>query len=283
MSLFPLTQYDFPNVSNYDSDLREVLQYWRELESAYNTLLEALNELHNEFDSECAEFEQIKADFAALSSRVDNLFSTMDAEIAAKVHVEVDSALSVIRAEIANLHSVDERILTMINSLDEQTRRWVISEIAAALMPITKEINDINALIAKLQFDLPDMLNPAKGIETPLFNVIWDMWDALRYGGLTCGEYDARGLTCGEYDALGLTCLEYDVHARKHLYPPEVCRNPFTGALDNICKVFADFAAFLSSGLTCGEYDALEMTCGEYDAKELTCYDYDWNGSNLLP
>ena len=283
MALFPSTQFDFPNVSNYDSDLREVLQYWRELKSIYTTLLNAFNELSAEFDSEHAEFEQIKTDFEALSNKVDNLFSTMDAEIAAKVHVEVDSALSVIRAEIANLHAIDEQIISMINSLDESTRVWVIAEIASALMPINKEINEINELIAKLQFELPDILNPAKGFETPLFNVIWDMWDALRYGCVTCGEYHARGLTCGEYDALNMTCLEYDVHSKDYLYPPEVCRNPFTGAIDKICKVISDFASFLSSGLTCGGYDALEMTCGEYDAKELTCYEYDWNGSNLLP
>ena len=67
MAHFPLTNYDFPNVSNYDGDLRELLAYVKQLSDAYNGIGELVEKIEKEFDRQivvCSYLEELKLIFS---------------------------------------------------------------------------------------------------------------------------------------------------------------------------------------------------------------------------
>lgn len=282
MALFPQTQYDFPNVSNYDSDLREVLHYWEQLHAMYAGILENVSTLTGRQDNVEAEFAQVQTEFAALSAKVDGLFDEMYAAINAGVNEKVDTALAGIRQEIANLHAMDSRIIRMIEGMDEQTKLYITAKIIEAVRPIEKELAKIQVEIDNLQFELPDIMNPAKGYRTPLYNVIINMWDALRYAGATCRDWCIASKTAGELDGMSKTALEWDLYGKHYLIKRNVYRNPMTGLLNNPGTIFQALAEFHRNALTAAEYAALDLTAAEYAAYELTAYEYDFNGKELL-
>lgn len=282
MALFPQTQYDFPNVSNYDSDLREVLHYWEQLHAMYAEILADVSTLTGRQDSLEADFAGIENDFAALSRKVDGLFYDMYAAINAGVNEKVDAALAGIRQEIRNLHEMDARIIGMIESFDDQTKLYITAKILEATRPIEKELEAIQQEISDLQFELPDITNPARGYRTPLYNVIIDMWDALRYAGATCRDWCIADKTAGELNAMNKTAIEWDVYGKHYLRPRGFYRNPMTGAMERPGAIFQALAAFHRNALTAAEYAALDLTAAEYAAYSITAYQYDFNGKELL-
>lgn len=288
MALFPIEMFDFPNVSAYDSDLRELLYLWRQLRDQYYILTNGLNDLDSRFkaidtrfDETLTAFGKLGKEVEALANKVDGLFDEVERAVDEQVTAQVNAKTRELWSAIDALRAKDSELVTLIQNTDENTRRWVLGVLIEALRPVNASIAELADKIAKLQFDLPDMLNPARGYETPLFNVIWDMWDALRVHALSCGEYDSMNMTCGEYDAKGFTCLEYDTRS-KELLTLNLCRNPINGLMEKTCKVIDDLAALLRNGLTCGEYDDKHLTCGQYDDLGITCHDYDWNGKELI-
>ncbi len=282
MALFPWTQYDFPNVSNYDSDLREVLHYWEQLRDMYAEILADIATLAGRQDSVEAEFAQVQTEFAALSRKVDGLFDDMYAAINEGVNEKVGTALAGIRQEIANLHAMDARIIGMIENFDDNTKLYVTAKILEATRPIEKELEAIRKEISELQFELPDIMNPAKGYRTPLYDVIINMWDALRYAGATCRDWRIASKTAGELDGMNKTALEWDLYGKHYLIKRNVYRNPMSGLLSNPGTIFQALAEFHRNALTAAEYAALDLTAAEYAAYELTAYEYDFNGKELL-
>ena len=282
MALFPQTQYDFPNVSNYDSDLREVLHYWEQLHAMYAEILADVSTLTGRQDSLEADFAEIEKDFGLLSRKVDELFDDMYAAINEGINEKVDTALAGIRQEIRNLHEMDARIIGMIESFDDQTKLYVTAKILEATRPIEKELEAIQQEIRELQFELPDITNPARGYRTPLYNVIIDMWDALRYAGATCRDWCIASKTATELDNMNKTALEWDLYGKRYLIKKNVYRNPMSGLLNNPGTIFQALAEFHRNALTATEYAALDLTAAEYAAHDLTAYEYDFNGKELL-
>lgn len=282
MALFPQTQYDFPNVSNYDSDLREVLHYWEQLHAMYSEILDDVAGVIGRVDTVEAEFAEVQNEFAALSAKVDGLFDEMYAAINERVDERIAASLAAIRQEIANLHAMDSRIIRMIEGMDEQTKLYVMAEILKAVRPIEKELAKIQVEIDNLQFELPDIMNPAKGYRTPLYNVIINMWDALRYAGATCRDWCIADKTAGELNAMNKTALEWDVYGKHYLRPRGFYRNPMTGTMERPGAIFQALAAFHRNALTAAEYAALDLTAAEYAAYSITAYQYDFNGKELL-
>lgn len=131
--------------------------------------------------------------------------------------------------------------------------------------------------------------NPTTGYVEPLQKIVDDLWRLLRYGGITCFEYDLANLTCAEYDNLNISCQNYDLFAKWIIFRPKsfhrkfLMNSPYTGE-----KTFYKFLIYKLfeyhrvNGMTCGEYDDLNLTTKQYDSFKITAYQYDWDGKNIL-
>ena len=54
------------------------------------------------------------------------------------------------------------------------------------------------------------------------------------------------------------------------------CYNPTSGSYDNICKILNDiYDASRMCGITCNQFDSLELTCDTFEAYEFSAHEFD--------
>lgn len=270
MALFPITQFDLPNVSNYDSDLRELLHYYEQLVGAYTGIVSS--------------YEELTESFEALQRSVNDFMRSVDQ----LVQDYVDEATAPMWEELAGinntldrLHQMDLQLIDLMDQKDAgiyQRLFTLISQNVGDLLLIT---SDLQRQIDDLEFTLPDVFNPAAGEETSISQALLDMWDALRSSAYTALSWDTYGATASELDGLDQTALWWDTEGGTFIDPPGICRNPLTGIFEPICKILQDLAAVATGdlGLTATDYDAADLSASSYEDLNLSAYQYDYMGS----
>lgn len=278
MALFPPTQYDFPNVSNYDGDLRELIKYVRVLSQEYESIEDLAKKLSDEYDDLIIKFNE-------LNEEVQN-FRT---EIADAVKAGIDAAMIDYDAKLATINGRIDATNEALNALSETvtnfydlSKGYTDTQIVSLSELAFAAINNLQEQIDNLQWELPEVYNIVKGYKTDLVTLIYDVYDANRVNALTAAEFDALGLTAAEFDALGLTAFEFDTEAKARLIGNK-CRNPFTGELDTVCNILADIAQHTTTeAITAAEFDAAELTADAFNALNLTAYMFDFYAKQFI-
>lgn len=284
MAFFPLTQFDFPNATFYDSNLREILYKLKELISNYNEVVSAFNAIQEQFDAFKVEMEllpeTIRAEVEAqLAEITPGLYEHIDDEIAG-IKVIVDS--------------LSEQIIAIGDNvklrLDNMEIAWRAGDTAldSKFVQITEKqrreylnlIQQINADLENLQWDLPKIYNIAKGTHDNITKVLYDVYDAVRVHAICAGLYDSLSLSAAEYDNNELTTIQFDVES-KHYLADKMLINVVTGERDTLQNILFDIMAYATGdlGITAGNYDYLELEAEIYDSFGLAAYDYDYFAS----
>lgn len=280
------TNYEFPNVSNYDSDLRELLKLFKEL--------------YDNYDSIYTQFNEIVAQFAEFQRIIDALPNTIDT----KVRESVEAQMAIIQAEIdAQFASMTARIDALqaltygFNDLVNETREYnenytdnAVAVLNADVLnyraQIYTRIAQIEAEIEALQWELPDIYNIAKGENTSIVECIYDCYDAVRVHALTALECDSANLTASAYDALEINAIDFDTIGNWKIYgkPCEYVINPYTAQRDTLQNVLWEIARadIQPVPITASEYDTLELTADNYDTREITAYNFDFFAKQIL-
>lgn len=134
------------------------------------------------------------------------------------------------------------------------------------------------------QFNV-ECINPTNGKLEPLCKVINDIYEFLRYDGITAIEFDTRGITAQEFDNLDMTAKDFDLYSKK-IIGLNLCecnvRNPFTGMLSPLQDVIDLLFVNTQNGIDANAFDALTITCQSFDDKSLSAYQFDSDSKNLL-
>lgn len=273
MALFPITQFDVPNVSNYDSDLRELLHYYEQLVGAYSQIVSGVEELESSFE--------------ALQSSVDNFMRSVDQLVQEYVNeatAPMWDELASVSDTLDRLHQMDLQLIQLMDQKDARIYQELFELISRNIGDVLVITSDLQQQIDDLEFTLPDVFNPAAGYETSIAQALMDLWDALRSGAYTAESWDINGATAAELDALEHTALWWDTEGGTFIDPPGICRNPLTGIYEPICKILQDLAAVATGdlGLTATEYDAADLTANVYEDLNLSAYQYDFMGSMYI-
>ena len=278
MAYFPHTKYDFPNVSNYDGDLRELIQYVRNLSEEYSRIVELADKME-------IQYNELTAQFEALNAKVDDFEKDIDAAVKAGIAdamIEYDAKIELIKAEIAATNEALAALSATVTNFYELSTTYTDSKIVALSELAFAAINDLQEQIDNLQWELPEVYNIVKGVKTDLVRLIYDVYDACRDNAITAYDFDVYGLTAGEFDALQFTALEFDTQAKAKLLMGK-CRNPFTGELDTVCNIIADLAQHTTDqNITAAEFDAAELTADEFNALNLTAYEFDFYAKHYI-
>lgn len=241
-----------------------------------------------------AEVDPLYSEFEQLRQQVDNLLSVMQAEVQRAVSEYVPEAMAPYIAQINGLIAEITALRDQMAGWDEQLqilRREYsmaddnlkidyISRISDLRFDMLSEILRLDNRIDHLQDELPDIYNLVKGYTTNIAYVIYDVYDACRYGAYTALQYALAGLTAQELDDLDREALDLDVNGYTILYPIDrKCLNPLTGVRDNICDILADLALFASTRtwtalIWDGTWDQDATTI---DALDLTAFDFDYS------
>lgn len=278
MGYFPPTNYDFPNVTNYDGDLRELLLYVKQLRDNYKEIGDLAELLERQYAETIAEVERLRKEVEDFRKDIDDAVKAgIDAAM-----VEYDAKIVTINQRIDDANARVDALSTLIADFANIAKNYTdteISEISALFFAIT---NDLQAQIDALQWELPEVYNIVKGVKTDLVTLVYDVYDACRDNALTAYDFDVMGLTATELDNLNFTAIEWDTQAKAKLLSGK-CRNPFTGEMDTVCNIIQQLAlATTDQAITAAEYDAAELTAEEFNALNLTAYLYDFYAKQFI-
>ena len=274
---FP-TKYDFPNVGNYDGDLRELLAYVKKLSDDYTSIDDLVAKIE-------AEFEQTMKEVADLKAEVEDFRAQIDEAVKAGIDaamIEYDAKIVLINGRIDATNERMTSLETLVNDFAEIAKNYTDNKVTALSELFFAITSDLQAQIDALQWELPEVYNIVKGVKTDLVTCLYDVYDATRDHALTALEYDTRGLTASEWDNLGYTALEYDTQAKEHLIYDKY-RNPFTGEFDDLQTIIDALAqATTTEAITATDYDAAELTAEEFNALNLTAHMYDYHAAEYI-
>lgn len=290
-------RYDFPHTHFYESDLRELIAFYNELQDKYNGLvadIQALKEWKTQHEGEYEEllrrvqiiegeissFEaEVESKFEELSRALDRRFNQLSSEIRqelADTITEINRQFNALRREIEN------EIAQM-----KQDINALAFELAQAIADFREEMAEyLDARFEQFIQSLPDyehliVHNPVRGYDTTVQVALDDLYAAFNVFALTAAQFDELGLTCQEFDNKGLTAHEFDSMGYKLLEYPDpdyYMRDPFTGEMSPVKDVVMKLFALHAGTMTVNEFEALDLTCAEFDAKETTAFNYDFFG-----
>lgn len=224
-----------------------------------NELNIGMEELNNKFNLLSVE---LQGEITALSTRIENEMRSLTIELQDMINTQ----LRLIREEV------------QLNN--EELREWVEIRLQEFLDEIPAKQHVL-------------VIDPVTGELILLQDCIYNLFEYMRYGGITAQEYDNLGLTASEYDTWvvnsiprGLTAYEYDFYARKYFGVDKLSKiyHPENGKLveQNIVIYFNNDLLKTSGSLNAQEYDALNVDACDYDALALTAHEYDWESNRKL-
>lgn len=218
----------------------------------------------------------LSREIAAMDQRVTNRISENQEWVSDRLALNEKHMDALRESVIKAIDEVNEYVAQQLSEINQ----LIVSGDTAQRAYTNQKFEEVIQMIPRITSVI--VRSPVDHKLYPISEVLTQMWDILRYGAMTCGEYDSLCITCGEYDDKGLTCAMYDLYALKYLWPffkDRFAYHPATGSRDNVQFVeyfLANFARV--NGLTAAEYDALNLQAGDYDRKQLTAYAYDWDG-----
>lgn len=243
----------------FNKKLNEIIDVVNEfsLDVIQNMINDAIQNLQNYVDNENEK----------LYNYIDNNIETVKSYTDTKVTDSQNYLLSLINQKVNYL-------ITYINNNDEILR----SEMNLKFQELEEKINNIS-------FDDIKIIDPTTGILNNIQNVIDNIYESLRYYGLTANDYDSLSLTATEYDSMNITALDYDLYGLQIFKKnsDDYMYNPFTGSYEKLSSVI-NYLANLhkESPITASEYDALELSADNFDEKQLSAYEFDFKALSLL-
>lgn len=279
--------------------LNETIGNVNVLSDYYNSLDGLLEQITSELNSlkdEVVNFEQqINSQFRDLENDINTKFANQQAETNAKF----EQLKTQLETEITNFETWARDYIKEAVDAQQEYLNLQIAEIHKEIEENNNQLkNYLDAKLEEFQEMIPEwqnvnVVNPFTGELDSLQNVIDQIYETMRFEGLTAYEYDSLRLTAAEYDKYmvnnikkGLTAFQYDFYGRRYLWkdPNLYMLYPYGGE-----KVFykqvVDFNTGLlreSGSFSAEQYDSQQFTAEYYDNKQVTANQYDWKGNRLL-
>lgn len=250
MAFNPITQFDFPNSSNYDSDLREILSLVKQLKCEYDNMYNGLLELDDRFKN------YITPEFEKFKIRMDGL----SAEIERTVNAAVDARMRIVDAEVAQEISEIKHVLELAQ---KDFERFNV-ELKRNFDTLESRQNiEFRQLSQKLTSDFEEL---SKSIESKF------AWLEKRLDTKITlqGQID-RAYTRDEVNKLYRRIKDMFDAIPQGIAP---IFNPTTGTVtDAQTAVFDVWDADRYGGATCWEMTVYAPTCEEWESNNLSCYE----------
>lgn len=281
--LFPLLACDVPTVYSNKQSYYECLCY---IGYKLNEAIEAINTFTDDYKSYTdKKVLELKEYVNNLNKDLKTYVDSIDERINDRIDIEVSE--------------LDDKIKDLEKSVSRQ-----ISEIINLVYKLNDEMKDyvdvlIEQVYAFIKTYIPShiiVMNPTKGYETSLDEALADMWDDLRYYGLTCNEFDSLHLTCNVFENYYLSAHDFDLYGKKRLVKDSELYmfNPNTGEY----QFYQDVIYYLidryhrATGASATQHDSASklsyntttyaFNVSNFDKSNYTCINIDTYGANYF-
>jgi len=260
--------FEFPNASVYDSDLREVLRIIKKLTDSYNDIVETVNEVETLS-------EETKAQVLALKVELENALGTIDDKIAKLLKEaisEYQGEIDAINIKIDMLNTKYDGLKDYVDNVDNENRIWTLLSITSITAKLQTQINELYDLVKENY----TVYNPLRALWQNANKAVNDLYEAERYGGLTNAELSHYDMTneqfaqrnlCNYDIAINLRWILEDYGVRRTVHPAYGTRTIPYNADSFIWTEFLGTMSneqFINLDLTNEEFAALNLTNQEY-------------------
>lgn len=191
-----------------------------------------------------------------------------------------------VKNQFDSVYDKINEVIVSINNNIETIYRYI-----ANLNTITKNYIDVQISELKKLIDdtiLGDIIifNPTKGVKDNLNNVINDIYNALRYFGISCYQFDSKHLSCDEFDKLLMTALEFDTNSLEIIgnYYPHLIFNPVNGRYERLQDVlYMWFQEYRVDAIDCTGFDEKQLTVENVQQLDITALEFDEHARDKLP
>lgn len=217
--------------------------------------------------------------------RINNFYEDIEDLIDSKIQIlknYVDSQNKkqddFINSEIIRLESeISKAITTIYKYVDNRDRNLKLY--------IDNEIADLKYWVEHHFLDNFWIFDPTVGYDNPIETVLNNIYDALRYCGISAAEFDQSEITCQVFDQRGLSAHVFDAQARcifGKIYHKYIF-NPINGAYDTVQRVLYSFFQYhRTMATTAVHYDGVKITVDGFENIEITAYEFDDNANDYL-
>lgn len=291
------TGFDFPHTHFYESDLRELIAFYKELQNKYDGLVADIKALNDWKTQHEGEYEALLERVQTVEGEIDNFereVETKFEELSRTLDQRFEQLSSDIRQELADtIAEINRQFNALKREIENEIAQMKLDisalayELAEAIASFRGEMAEyLDARFAEFIQNLPDyehliVHNPVRGYDTTVQVALDDLYASFNVFGLTAAQFDEIGLTCQDFDDKELTAHEFDSMGYKLLGYPDpdyYMRDPFSGEIIPVKDVVMKLFALHAGTLTVNDFEALDLTCTEFDAKETTAFNFDFFG-----
>ena len=278
---------EFPFSSEYDSDLREVLKYIREVVAKINTYDEIIAELKEELEniqdfdnrldvleSATSDLPVIRLQIEGIEQEISNIINQHSTDVS-RLQREIDA----IRVSISNFENDIEAARAYSLYLYNKVKYELEAEIAENFIDVYATVRAMQKVVVEIKKRIDDIdtsvLNPW---HPELGRISQDRNAKYIYGDLadeclTAEEYCKLGLTADEYDEFNLPAKWYSEFGKTKLHFYWVY-SPAYGFKQDINVVLTSILNAMLNTMSATEYAALNLDADAYSALDLTAWDY---------
>lgn len=239
----------------------DMLSYYEQLCKLVQKINEVIDRMNSfEMDLESLVDEKI----APVYEYIDRENAKQDEHLAeeiARLEAELDARITNLFEYVDNLHNYQQA-------------------------HFTNEIRKLKDYIDQAIMGKIMVFNPTKGYKTPLDECINDLYDSLRYWGITALGFDSLELTASEYEGRSITAKRFDLYALEILgkYYRHYIFDPVNGLYDTLQRVLYRFFQYVRpDALTATNFDGDTQNATALDALEFTAVGFDTNGITVTP
>ena len=229
------------------------------------TILNKLNEVINQVNINTDFINNWQNNLDEINERLTNLENEFD-NLEDNVYKYIDDKF---------LQAYNE-LLTMINNMFQSIKDSLNADLLELKIYIDNKDKELQEQIDNIVIGKIDVYNPVNGKIENIQNVINDIYGYLRYGAITCTEFDVSGITAQEFDNLNLTTSEFDLNSKNYIGNYNKYLNLATGKYEDLQSILNTLFGYHQVGITVTSFESLELTCDTFDEKEITAYQFDF-------
>ena len=228
--------------------------------SYYEVLCKAVKKMNDIIDT----INSFQADYEGYTDNEVALLKEYADGQDEKINELINEQISTLENE---LQMQAKQLYENIANTDEATRGWVIYE-----------LDKVYKYIVKYFTDTMQLYNPTNGELESLGKVMNNIYDALRYFGITATDFGKLELNAYDYDGKMLYAKEYDLYGYEKLVksPDFYMFSPFDGSFMYYQDIIYQLASLhASSPISATQYDAKGITATAFVTYDMTAYEYD--------
>jgi len=278
----------YDDVLSYEEWLAKVIQRMNEINELVNQTLADIDDLvEGMVTPRVAEIQRQVNNLSSQVTTIQGELNEVDDKISDSCAETLNQAKRYTDRVLASLGDVNGKIAEAKNEAIKAANRfskdYTDKAVSSAQLKIERKVAnqlyEMNARIDSIIKEYPLIYNPTTGWKEDMQTVVYNLYRALRYMGITAMLYDDQQMMAEEYDDKAITAIGYDTSMYKIIFKDlREMFNPFTGKLSSLRDVLGDVIKRLQwNSKTVAEFDGYECTTDEFDMSTFNSYEQDTN------